>query len=170
MYIEDKNSGEKFEAEVIRVGDKELGRIKRDARFDFDWSLYKGKEVYKLHIRGTEQVLGLMHVIDRPEEGFDFLEIDAIEVSKENRGAQEGLGRIGGCLLGFAAVLSGEYGHDGFLGLVAKNERAKVFHEKFGFEYIGRVGVLGERMCSATANSIWLVSEYVTKSLTDEKE
>ena len=87
----------------------------------------------------------------------------AIEISKENQGKGKGLGRIGGCLLGYAALLSDEYGHEGFIGLIAKNKKAKLFHEKFGFQYIGSIAVLGERMASDTANSVKLIKEYINK-------
>lgn len=58
----------------------------------------------------------------------------------------------GGCLPGFATLLSEEYGHEGFLALVAKNKKALLFHKKYGFQYIGNIAVLGERMMSDTWN------------------
>jgi L-amino acid N-acyltransferase YncA len=168
MFVEDKQTGEKFEAEIGKVEDKEFTSLKRNRRFDFDWSKYKGEEVYKLYIKDAKEILGLMRVIDHPEPGYDFLEIDPIEISKENQGKEKGLGRIGGCLLGFAAILSDEYRHDGFLVLVAKNKKASLFHDKYGFQYIGRMAVLGERMISTTGNSIELIKEFINKTISDE--
>lgn len=98
-----------------------------------------------------------------PEPGFDYLEIDVIEIGKENRGAGNSLDRIAGCLLGYAALLSDEYGHDGYLGLVAKNHKASLFQNKYGFHCIGSIGVLGERMASETPNSIKLIKDYIDK-------
>jgi hypothetical protein len=168
MYVEDKQTGEKFEVEITKVELKEFSKLKKNRQFDFDWSKYKGEEVYKLYIPGSKDILGLMRVIDHPEQHFDYLEIDVIEISKSNQGKEKGLGRIGGCLLGYAALLSDKYGHDGFLGLVAKNKKASLFHNKFGFNYIGNVGVLGERMMSDTTNSIELIKEYINKTIPDE--
>ncbi|SEV99757.1 hypothetical protein SAMN05428988_1114 [Chitinophaga sp. YR573] len=168
MYVEDKQTGEKFDVEIGRVELKEFAGLKKSQRFYFDWSKYKGEEVYKLYINGAKEVLGLMRVIDRPEPGHDYLEIDVLEISKENQGKEKGLGRIGGCLLGFAALLSDEYGHEGFLALVAKNKKASLFHKKYGFQYIGSIAVLGERMMSDTRNSIELVKEYMDKTISDE--
>lgn len=163
MYVENKQTGEKFEVNIQKLKSREFTRLKKSTRFDFDWSLYKGKEVYKLCITGSKEILGLMRVIDHPEPGYDYLEVDAIEISKENQGKECGLGRIGGCLLGYAALLSDEYGHDAFIGLVAKNRKAELFHNKFGFQYIGSIAVLGERMVSDTVNSINLIKEYINK-------
>ena len=168
MYAEDKQTGEKFEVNIKRVEAQDFKTLKKSARFDFDWSLYKKDEVYKLSITDAKEILGLMRVIDHPEPGYDYLEIDVIEISKENRGKETGLGRIGGCLLAYAAILSDEYGHDGFLGLVAKNQKAELFHSKYGFFYIGSIGVMGERMMSDTGNAIKLIKEYIDKNMTDE--
>lgn len=163
MYVVDKNTAERFEAEIARVEEKEFNMLKKNKNFDFDWSIYRGEEVYKLYIKNSTEILGLMRIIDHPGSGFDFLEIDVIEISKKNQGMDNGLGRIGGCLLGYAAMLSHHYGHDGVIFLVAKNKKAALFHEKFGFEYIGNIGVLGERMVSETRNSIELIREYLYK-------
>lgn len=168
MYVEDKQTGEKFEVEIGRMELKEFSKLKKNRQFDFDWTKYKGEEVYKLYISGAKEILGLMRVIDHPEPLYDYLEIDAIEINKDNQGKEKGLGRIGGCLLGFAALLSDQYGHEGFLGLVAKNKKAPLFHNKYGFNYIGSVAVLGERMVSVTKNSIELVKEYIDKTIPDE--
>jgi len=170
MYVQDKQTGEKFESEIRRVTDKELPGLNKSTRYVFDWSKYKGQEVYKLCLLGEKDSLGLMRVVDHPEQGFDFLEVDVIEVSNENKGKENGLGRIGGCLLAYAALLSDQYGHDGFVFLVAKNEKAPLFHDKFGFQYIGSIGVLGERMASETSNSIELIKTYLEAKITDDDE
>lgn len=163
MYVENEQTNEKFGARVGKVDNKDFPAIKRSRKFDFEWSKYKGDEVYKLCLDGEDEILGLMHVIDHPEPLHDFLEISVIEISKDNRGRENGLGRIGGCLLAYAVLLSQEYNHDGFLALIAKNRKAQLFHRKYGFQYIGNMGVLGERMISDTANSIELVKEYIDK-------
>jgi hypothetical protein len=168
MYVQDKQTGEKFEAEIRRVTDRELARLKKSTRYEFDWTIYKGQEVYKLCLMGEKNSLGLMRVIDRPEQGFDFLEVDVIEISNENKGKENGLGRIGGCLLAYAALLSDQYGHDGFVFLVAKNKKAPLFHFKFGFQNIGGIAVRGVRMSSNTANSIELIKTYLEKKITDD--
>lgn len=168
MYVENKQTGEKFEVKIEKVADKDFSAIKKSRKFDFDWRKYKGEEVYKLCIDGFDEILGLMRVIDHPEPLYDYLEIDVIEISKDNQGKDSGLGRIGGCLLGYASLLSEQYGHEGFLGLIAKNKKASLFHKKYGFQYIGSMAVLGERMISDTANSIELVKEYIDKSIQDE--
>ncbi|BAV07134.1 hypothetical protein FLA_3157 [Filimonas lacunae] len=50
-----------------------------------------------------------------------------------------------------------------------KSKRAALFHEKYGFQYIGSGGgVAGERMMSDTINSIKLAKEYTDKSISDE--
>lgn len=165
MFVEDKQTGEKYEATIRKVTIQEFAKIKKSNRFEFDWSRYRGQEVYKICIVGSDEILGLMRVIDHPDPGFDFLEIDVIETSKENRGKGNGLDRIAGCLLGYAVLLSDEYGHAGFIGLTAKTQKAKIFHRKYGFEHIGSIGVFGKRMASNTANSIRLVKEYVDKKL-----
>ncbi|WP_343744034.1 hypothetical protein [Chitinophaga sp.] len=163
MYVENKQTGKKCNVRVEKIGSKDFSIIRRSKKFDFDWNKYKGEDIYKLCLDETGEILGLMHVIDHPDPCYDVLEINVIEISKDNRG-ENGFGRIGGCLLAYAVLLSQEYHHDGYLVLTAKNKKASLFHSKYGFQYIGKIGgVMGERMVSDTANSIELVKEYADK-------
>lgn len=160
MYLTDQN-GNKVEAEIRCVESRDFTKLKKHPQFKFDWTQYKGMEVYKLCLKGNAEILGLMHVTDFPDPGFDFLMIEQVEIQKQHQGEKNGLNRIGGCLLAYAARLSVEYGHEGFLSLIAKNNKALLFHSKYGFDYLGQIAVMGERMCSPTSNSLKLILRYL---------
>ena len=163
MIIKDLETENDIEAEIERITQADLRSIKKAKSFGFNWSEYAGaeQEVYKLIIKETGEILGLMCVIDRPEPGFNFLQIEAIEARLDQQGSGKRYGRIAGCLLAYAARLAIKKGHDGYILLVAKTEKAGLFHGKYGFDYIGDIGTLAPRMVSVRLNSLSLIRKYL---------
>jgi hypothetical protein len=74
MHIEDVSTGEKIEVEVVLVAEQDFDNIKQLNRFDFDWDELKEETVYKLVPIGTNDMAGLIALIDHPEEGFCYIQ------------------------------------------------------------------------------------------------
>ncbi len=161
MFVTDTETGEKHRVEIGPVTLPDFSIIRKSKEYRFDWQIYMGKEVYKLSIKGDRDILGLIHIESHPEFGFDYLEIVAIEIGLEQQGKGKRYDRVAGCLIGFAARLSFKNGHEGMLFLIAKTEKARLFHSKYGFQYLGNIGVLGERMASMDKNSLRLIKDYL---------
>lgn len=162
MYVTDTKDDSFHEVEVLEVTTDDRKRIKAGRQFTFDWSKSKTKEgmVYKLCLKSDKTILGLLYLIPHPEEGHQYLEVMLIEAAKQNRGDDKRFDRVGGCLLAFACRQSYITGCTGYVMLIAKAEKARLFHQKFGFKYIGSVGVLGERMVSEPENTNAIINEF----------
>lgn len=128
---------ELVDAFIERVSAKDFTLIKKSKhRFNkFDWSKYKGKEVYKLTIKDNDLIVGLLCIIDHPDSGIDAIEIELLESSAENIGKGKTYDHIGGCLIAFACRESFKRGHDGCTFLTPKTSLIRHYMEKYGFIY-----------------------------------
>lgn len=136
MKIRHRETGIEKDAVIERLTKKEMTAIKAKSRFGFAWSIEKGKEYYKLRMADNNTALGLMCLIDHPEEGFQSIEIDLLEVSKENVGRKKEWQNIGGCLFAFACRESFKRGYDGCVFLIPKTELIEHYTGYYGFELV----------------------------------
>lgn len=74
MFLIKVGTGDKIEAFIERMTASDFKKIKREKNFQFKWDAYKKQEVYKLFIKENE-ILGLIHISDRQESEFNFVEI-----------------------------------------------------------------------------------------------
>src|SRR3954463_7468593 len=105
MFVLDVKTGERISTSIERVSLSDFKKISRETNFEFNWNGYKNQEVYKLVINNNE-IMGLMCVKDWPDPGYDYLEIELIEVKSDQRGSLKRFDRISGCLIAFAAQQS----------------------------------------------------------------
>ena len=138
MYIEDESTGNQITVEIDKVMDNDYDIIKELGRFDFDWDELKGELVYKLVPVGTNDIEGLIAIIDHPEEGFRYLEVKLIESAKENIGANKKYTRVAGTLLSFACREAFRKGYYGAVFLIPKTNLVPLYIKKYGFKNIGR--------------------------------
>ncbi len=61
MKIIDTTTGENHSVDILPVEIDELKTLKKD-RYFFDWKTEKNQEVYKLQIRGSSDILGLVSI------------------------------------------------------------------------------------------------------------
>ena len=97
---------------IQRLMVSEFGSIRAGRRFGFDWIQYKSLEVYKLKILGDETIVGLTCLIDHPVGAEDAIEIECLELSKENIGLNKQYDGIAGTLIAFACRESFKRGHE----------------------------------------------------------
>jgi hypothetical protein len=161
MIIKDLTNGRDVDGEIERLTKADFKWIKKSRTFEFNWDEYSQQEVYKLVVRGTKEILGLMCIEDRSDPAFNCLEIVAIETRLDQRGKKKTYDRIAGCLFGFAARLAFKNGHEGMIFLIAKTKTAELFHKRYGFDYLGNINSVGTRMASEENNSQRLISNYL---------
>ena len=141
MYIQDTNTGDKIEVVIEPVSSKDLKEIKKDANFTFNWTKYKGKEVYKLRILKEDKMQGLMYIVDHVDEAINAIEIVLLEVGEENVGKKKKFDRIGGTLIAFACRESIKRGHDGYIFLTPKTNLITHYNAKYYLNFIGPIGI-----------------------------
>lgn len=106
-------------------------------RYAFAWKSFKSTtRVYKLQIKGQEDILGVMALLDVP--GDKRIEIKLLAASIENIGEKKVYDRIAGCLIAFACRLAVvKYGTEACVSLVPKTELSRHYMEKYYMQNAG---------------------------------
>ena len=148
-------TGEEFDAAIEQVTISDLGQIARSKRFLFDWELEKdqGFDLYKLYLTESGLIVGLMSLLDIPEEFR--IHLNLIESSKENIGKEKQMDSIPGVLIAFACELAFRKGYGGFVSLVPKTKLIDHYRNKYGFEQYGRM------LATEGENSFQLIVKYL---------
>jgi hypothetical protein len=156
MFIISSETGEKVEAIIEHLLPSDYKSIKKGGRFpDFVWDKEKANEVLKIRTKDSDEILGLMSLIDFSVEMW--IKINLLQTSADNVGHNKKYERIAGCLIAFACKQSFIRGYDGTVALEPKTELAKHYIEKYGMQ-IG-----GKHLFTELANSERLVREYLNK-------
>lgn len=136
MKLQNLETGASIEAEIIGVTEEDHHIIEGSEYLQFDWKEEKKYYIVKIRLIGHEEILGLMSLIDRPDELR--IHVNLIESTKENIGRKKKIGGIAGCLLAFATQYAFEKGYQGFVSLVPKTELIGSYVRKYGFTQFGR--------------------------------
>lgn len=155
MHLIEKATGDTIEVEVLEVKSSELKKINKSKQFGFNWEKVEG-DIYKLFSKDTGEVIALMEMIVRPEFGFKYVEVTAIEKRKPQEG-KPGYEKVAGRLLAFAARESFRHKLDGYVFLISKTNLTDLY-EGYGFEPTTETG---SRMFSDTPNSRRLTNEFL---------
>ena len=135
MNVIDVSTGEKHSVNILPVEIKDYKSLKK-VRYFFDWKTEKNQEVYKLQIRGSNDILGLISIDRIPEEWR--IHIRLLTVSKENKGKKKKYDRIAGNLIAFVSKIAvREFGELACVSLRPKSEIAKHYIEKYDMNITG---------------------------------
>ncbi len=135
MIVEEIETGKTLKIEIIPVVDDDYARITKE-KFWFNWSEEKNYNVFKLQIQGTEEILGLMSIINIKSESR--IEIRLLAVSVENRGTSKKYERIIGCLIAFACKFSLRlYGELACVSLIPKTDLVPHYINKYNMYQAG---------------------------------
>ena len=155
MELIETATGNKVEAiiEPVLLGDYKI--IKKSKRFpDFNWDKEKRNEVLKIRLRDSDEILGLMSLVDfKPEF---WIKINLLQSSVGNIGADKEYDRIAGCLIAHACKEAFKRGYFGCVALEPKTELADYYREKYGME--GR----GIHLSTELKNSQDIITEYLS--------
>lgn len=131
-----------IEAEIDSFQSSEFSNFTKSARFDFDWGIELNHQVYKLFVKESNLILGLISLIDVSEELR--IHVNLIEASKENVGQKKEYHKIAGCLLAFSAQQAFLRGYGGFVSLRPKTLLIDHYCNTYGFQQYGRyLGIEG---------------------------
>jgi hypothetical protein len=135
MKIIDTSTGEKHSVDILPVEIDEFKTLRKD-RYFFDWKIEKNQEVFKLLIKGSSDILGLVSIERIPQEWR--IHIRLLTVSKENKGNEKKYDKIAGNLIAFVAKIAiREFGELACVSLRPKSQIAQHYIEKYNMNITG---------------------------------
>ena len=135
MYVFDTSSGKRFKVEILPLESVDFKSITKK-RYFFDWKLELGYEIYKLKIKGSNDIIGLISIERIPEEWR--IHVRLLTVSIENKGVNKRFDKIVGNLLAFVAVIAvKDYGFLACVSLKPKTKIAKHYIDKYNMNITG---------------------------------
>lgn len=135
MHVVEASSGEKFKIVVEALRYVDVKNLKEE-RYFFDWSKERSYEVYKLTIRGSSEILGLLSLERIPSEWR--IHIRLLSVSIENQGKNKIFDKIAGNLIAYAAQIAvADYAELACLSLRPKSRLAKHYISKYNMTVTG---------------------------------
>jgi len=139
MLLENIETGEDLEAEIELLKEVELLKVKKSKQFLFDWKKEYEKPglLYKISLVENDELLGLICLIDVPEEMRIHLEL--VELRKDQTGKNKTIDKIAGCLIAFACEQSFKKKYGGFVSLLPKTRLINHYTFKYGFSQYGRL-------------------------------
>jgi hypothetical protein len=152
--IENTQTGEVFDTEIVRLTYKNVREIKK-ADWQFNWSEElkdTSKEVYKLTTVNNPTIIqGLLSIEDKQDHMFMHL----IESAKFNKGKDKAYFGVPGNLVAYACKVSVDKGYEGFLAFDAKSALIKHYQESLYATHFR-----GLRMFIETSAALRLISQY----------
>lgn len=135
MIVVERTTRKEHKIKVELVTTKDYTRITK-SRFFFDWKTEKRNEVYKLTIQGSDEILGLVSLIEHDDKR---IEINLLSVSKENRGKKKQYVGIAGNLIAWACREAVKrFGEDACVSLVPKTELIEHYKNEYGMLEAGK--------------------------------
>ena len=136
--LRDTQTGEIVDTSFSRATVDEITGLKKKG-WAFNWRhpSLKGTEIYKLTLRGSSEIQGLIAL--EPWARDMAYHISLAESAPQNRGIGKLFEGVGGHLFAIAAKKSYDAGYGGFVFFEAKNIKlVEYYSEKFGAMLIGR--------------------------------
>jgi hypothetical protein len=136
MEIADVETGRRISI-VISKAENEDFKLLTKKRFSFSWKAIRNlANVYKLQIKGEEEILGVIGLIDW--KGEKRIEIKLLSSSVENIGKGKRYNGIAGCLIAFACRQAvTRYGAEACVSLVPKTELIEHYMQKYHMQHAG---------------------------------
>jgi len=152
--IENTQTGEVFDTEIVLFSQDDIKQIKRgDWQFDWHKELKnKNKNVYKLNTVNNPTIIqGLLSIEDKQDHIFMHL----IESAKFNKGKNKAYFGVPGNLVAYACKVSMDKGYEGFVAFDAKSTLIKHYQE-----ILYATHFRGLRMFIETGAALRLISQY----------
>jgi len=135
MNIIEISTGEKHLVDILPVEIDDFKILRKD-RYFFDWKIEKNYEVYKLQIKASSDILGLVSIDKIPQEWR--IHIRLLTVSKENKGNEKRYDKIAGNLIAFVAKIAiREFGELACVSLRPKSQIAQHYIDKYNMNITG---------------------------------
>lgn len=154
MYLVNTQTGNKEEAVIEPVVPGDYKTIKKSKRFpDFSWDAEKQNEVVKIRLRYSEEILGLMSLVDFSSELW--IKINLLQTAVENVGKGKVFDRIAGCLIAYACRQAFLRGYGGMVALEPKTDLIDHYMDAYGM----KAG--GKHLYSELLNSQKLIDKFL---------
>lgn len=135
MKIIEISTGEKYSVDILPLEIDEFKTLRKE-RYFFDWKIEKNQEVYKLQIKGSSDILGLVSIERILQEWR--IHIRLLTVSKENKGNKKKYDKIAGNLIAYAAKIAiREFGELACVSLRPKSQIARHYIDKYNMNITG---------------------------------
>lgn len=135
MKIVDTSTGEIYSADIFPVEPDDFKMLRKE-RYFFDWKIERNQEVYKLLIKGSSDILGLISIERIPQEWR--IHIRLLTVSRENKGSEKKYDKITGNLIAYASKIAiREFGELACVSLRPKSLIARHYIEKYHMNKTG---------------------------------
>lgn len=142
MVLQNTETKDLLEAVIESVDENDFKQIRKNKiQFKwFNWTRLKTRELYKLCLKDSNIILGLMCILEHKDPATDAIEIELLEVGDENVGSKKKLDNIAGCLIAFACRESFRRGHGGWMFLTPKTELIAHYTALYGLKYVPPIG------------------------------
>lgn len=135
MTVIDTTTGESHHVKIEPVESGDYKYITK-RRYFFDWTEEKDREVYKLRIIDSNDILGLVSLERIPSEWR--IHIRLLTVSKENKGGDKKYKLIAGNLITYVSKIAvKEYAELACVSLKPKGVIAQHYIDKYGMNITG---------------------------------
>jgi hypothetical protein len=135
MVIVEVLTGKTYPIEILPVESRDYKLISK-SRYFFDWKEEKNQEVYKLIIKGQNDILGLVSIERIPSEWR--VHIRLLTVSNENVGVNKRFENIAGNLISYVAKIAvADFGELACVSLRSKSSIAKHYIDKYKMNITG---------------------------------
>jgi hypothetical protein len=135
MVIIEVSTGRKCHIDILAVENTDYNFLPK-SKYAFDWKKEKGNEVYKLLIKGQQEVLGLISIERIPSEWR--IHIRLLTVSIENMGKGKQYEGIAGNLIAFVAKIAvASFGELACISLKPKTSIAQHYIDQYKMNITG---------------------------------
>jgi hypothetical protein len=154
MTITEIRTNKKFGVVVSPVNLEDLKQL-TIKRYYFSWKkISLVARLYKLYIKGEEEILGVIAVVDIPEEMR--IEIKLLSCSKENVGHDKIYDNIAGCLVAYTCREAvKKYGDKACVSLLPKTILKRHYKEKY------KMVEAGQQLYLEGESLISLIYQYI---------
>ncbi len=153
MYLVNRHTKALEKATILAATLANFKAADKSGRFQFNWQAEAKKEVYKLELEATGEILGFMSIENIPRE--IRVDINALEVSIDNVGSDKVYEGIAGCLIAYACRIAFLSGYSGFVSLTPKTVLKEHYKTIYGFEE------MGSKLITQNENSETLIEKYL---------
>lgn len=152
MDIVEVLTGKICPIEVLPVANTDYQSLSK-TRYFFDWKKERKEEVYKLVVKGQNDILGLVSIERIPAEWR--IHIRLLTVSKENSGKGKVFEKVAGNLIAYIAKLAvADFGELACLSLRPKSSIAQHYIDKY------KMRVTGLTLSLEIPEIVNLINEY----------
>lgn len=136
----------------VKISKSKALLMKREGwRFDWSQPAKKGFDVFKLNLKGSKEVEGLIAL--KTNEGFT--EVDIVETAPPNFGKNGRYKGVGAHLFAMACQHSFENGNDGFVSFIAKSDLVEYYKRLLNAQQIS-----AQKMFIDTESALNILKTY----------